>query len=76
MTEQWNKAIAVDLKQYLVTLQIQTQKEFFQITPQGEIERDGVQITDEDSAVADMLRALLLQSYGLKIRPAVRRVSE
>lgn len=76
MTEQWNKLIAVDLKQYPVTFQMKAQKECFRITPQGEIEKDGVQITDDDSALADMLRAWLLQSYGLKIRPAVRRVSE
>ena len=76
MTEELNRTIAVDLKKYPVTLQLQTQAECFRITPAGEIEKDGVQITNADSAMADMLRAFVLQAYGLKIRPAVRRVNQ
>jgi hypothetical protein len=49
-------------------LSLRINKVLFRVTLEGEIEKDGVQITDDDSALADMLRAWLLQSYGLKIR--------
>jgi hypothetical protein len=72
MSETGNK-IYIDTKQYPVYPVIfQNGKECFRITPKGEIEKDGVQITDDNSAVADLLREWLLHSYGLKIRPAVR----
>jgi len=63
----------IGIKQYSVyPLSFQNGKECFRITPEGEIEKDEVQITDDDSAVADLLREFLLQAYGLKIRLAVR----
>jgi len=44
----------------------------FLVTPQGEIERDGKQITDDDAAVADALREFLYTTYNVKVRPANR----
>jgi len=74
MSETGNR---IGIKQYPVyPLSFQNGKQCFRITPEGEVEKDGVQITDDDSAVADLLREFVLQAYGSKIRPAVRRVSE
>jgi hypothetical protein len=80
MSETGNR-IGIAIKKYPVyhpvyPLSLQNGKQCFRITPDGEIEKDGVQITDDDSAVADLLRQWLLHAYGLKIRPAMLRVSE
>ena len=74
MSETGNR---IGIKQYPVVypLSFQNGKQCFRITPEGEVEKDGVQITEDDSAVADLLREFVLQAYRLKIRPAVRRVS-
>jgi hypothetical protein len=63
-----------NMKTYPVIFQ--NSKECFRLTPEGEIEKEGIVITDDDSAVADLLRSFILVAYGLKIRPADRRVSE
>lgn len=47
-------------------------REVFKITPDGEIEQDGKNITDDDAAVADALREFIEVWYGLKIRTANR----
>ena len=47
-------------------------REVFRITPDGEIEQEGRRITDDDAAVADALRELIRESYGLVVKPANR----
>jgi len=50
-------------------LQINANSEaVFQITPDGEIEKDGKNITDDDAAVAECLREWCRLAYGIKVR--------
>jgi len=47
-------------------------REVFRITPDCEIEQEGRRITDDDAAVADALRELILLQYKLVVIPAKR----
>lgn len=49
--------------------------EMLRVTPEGEIERDGKNITDDDAAVADAMREFVKVAYGVTIRAANRWVS-
>lgn len=49
--------------------------EILRITPDGEILKNGENITDNDVAVADVLREFISTIYNVKIRPANRNQS-
>jgi len=49
--------------------------EILRITPDGEIFKNGENITDNDVAVADVLREFISTIYNVKIRPANRNQS-
>lgn len=51
---------------------IESGTEVFRVTPSGEIEANGKNITDDDAAVADCLRAWVKCQAGIDIRPAKR----